>query len=86
MAQGQRLEPQPPSEIVLTGIHAESEILMPDTVAAFPVYSRLNRSDHPRQQSLLVEILADVLRPFMDIEIKSHSMPGPMAEITLGVP
>ena len=83
MAQGQRLEPEPSPEIILTGINAKQHVLMTNPVAAFPVYSRLIGSDHSGQESLAVEILPDVLGPLVDIEIKAHAVAGPVAEVAL---
>lgn len=86
MTKGQRLETKPASEVILTGVNTEKNILMPNTMTAFPVYSRFIGSDHSRQNSLTVEILTDFLRAFVDVEVETHSVASPVTEIPLGVP
>lgn len=86
MAESQGLEAAPLAEIVPTGIDTKHQILVADAVLALTVYSRLVGSNHSRNQRLAVEILPDVLRPFVDVEIESHPMARSVAEIALGSP
>ena len=86
MTQGQGLETEPAAEIILTCIHTEDQVLMAHTMPSFAVDSRLVGSDHSREKSLFVEILPDVLRSFVDIQVETYSVSGPMTEITLRIP
>ena len=86
MAESQRLKSQPVTEIIHSGINAKDQVLVTDAELAFPVYSRLIARDHARDQGLTVEVLTDVLRTFVDIEIESDTVTGSMAEIAHRVP
>ena len=86
MTQGHGLEAEPATEIILSGIDTKQDILMTNTMAAFTVYSRLISGYHARKDGLVVEILADILRSLVDIEVESHPVAGSVAEITFGVP
>ena len=74
------------AEIVLSGINAKDQVLVTDTELALPVYSRLITCDHSRNQSLTIEVLTDVLRPLVDIQIESDPVAGSVAEIALCAP
>ena len=67
------------AEIVLSGINAKDQVLVTDTELALPVYSRLITCDHSRNQSLTIEVLTDVLRPLVDIQIESDPVAGKTA-------
>ena len=55
-------------------------------VLALPVYSRLIGSYHSGHQRLAVEVLADILRTFVDIEVEPYTVACPVAEIAFGGP
>ena len=86
MAEGQRLETQPAAEIVLPGINAKDKVLVADAEPALPVDSRLVARDHARKDGLTVEVLTDVLRTFVHIEVESYTVAGPVTEIAHRVP
>ena len=86
MAESQRLKSQPVTEIIHSGINAKDQVLVTDAELAFPVYSRLIARDHARDQGLTVEVLTDVLRPLVDIQIESDPVAGSVAEIALCAP
>ena len=83
VAEGQRLESQPMAEIILSGINAKNEVLVTDAELAFTVDSRLVARDHAGEQSLTVEVLTDVLRAFVNIQIKSDPWPVPWPKLRI---
>ena len=86
MTESQCLEPAPLAEIVRSAIDAKYQVLVADAILTLAVYSWLVGSYHTRNQWLAVEVLADILRTFVDVEIESYSVTGPMAEIALRGP
>ena len=86
MAKRQRLETEPGGKFIDTGILAEQQALVPYAVKPLAVQTGLIRSDHPGHKRLRIQILADVLRPFMHIEEETHSMTGAVAEIPPRLP
>ena len=81
MAKRQRLETEPGGKFIDPGIFAEQQTLVPYAVKPLAIQTGLIRSDHPGHKRLRIQILADVLRPFMHIEEETHSMTGAVAEI-----
>jgi hypothetical protein len=86
VAEGQRLEAQPSSEIVGPKILAQEKIFMADAVKALPVNARLIGSNHPSLERNGVMVMTNLLRPFMDPEEKAYSVAGSMAEVAFMFP
>ena len=86
MTESQWLKTKPVAEIIFTCIDTKNKVLVTDAEFAFPVYSRLVTGDHSRKNGLTVEVLANILRPFVDIKIETDTVAGSVAEIALGVP
>lgn len=86
MTEGQRLETKPVAEIVLAGIYAKNHVLVTDSELALAVDSRLVTGDHSRDEGLTVEILTELLRPLMDIQVEPDAVAGTVTEIALDIP
>lgn len=86
MTEGQRLETKPVAEIVLAGIDAKNHVLVTDSELALAVDSRLVTGDHSRDKGLTVEILTELLRPLMDIQVEPDAVAGTVTEIALDIP
>ena len=59
---------------------------MPYTVHALAVDAGLVGTDHSGKQRLGVEVLADVMRAFVDVEEKAYAVPCTVAKVAPGFP
>ena len=81
MAQCQSLESIPFAEFVLPFLNAQQKVFVPYPVQPFTIYAWFVRTDHTGQERLTVEVLPDVLRPFVNTEEITYSVPGAVSEV-----
>lgn len=86
MTECQVLETSPGAEIIGPGINAQDETFMPDPVHALAVQARFVGSYHSREERDLIEIVADFLGTFVDIEEETDSVAGPVAVVSVVLP
>ena len=86
MTEGQGLEGVPGAEIVRSVFAHEDHVFVPDAVHAFAVEARFDGVDDARDIGIGIEVLAEFLRAFMDIEEEADAVAGAVAEVALGLP
>ena len=62
---GKCLKTEPVSELGRPGFPAEENVLMTDSMHAFPVYSGLVRCNHTRKERVGIILIAYALRAFV---------------------
>ena len=59
---------------------------MPYAVHALAIDAGLVGANHAGEERLRVEVLADVLRPLVNVEVEAHAVAGAVAEVAAGFP
>ena len=86
MTEGYGLETEPVAKFIALILNTEDKTLVAHTVHTLAIDTRLIRSDHTRGNSYALEVLAYVLRSFVDSEEETYAVAGAVTVIAPHMP
>ena len=86
VTEGYGLETKPVAKFIALILNAEDKALVAHTVHTLAIDARLIRSDHSRGNRYALEVLAYVLRPFVNSEEEADAVTGAVTVIAAHMP